>query len=668
MKKLNISEKNKNILTWCLMYLCLFMLIEAFQRSSLLQAVTYIFQHPLISLYNMSIIVCLSCFILLLKRKKLGFVIYSILWAILSCASGIKSVFRGDPLMAQDFFLIKEAGDVANSYLSGTKMILIGVLIIASIFVLVYTWKNEKTSVRFSNKVFTIISLALVLAFPFLSKGIVQALNIKPVLWDMRSSYYQFGFAYSFGETVTSLKPSKPDTYSKDKIESIKNEISTEVMAKVEETSKAKNIISSDVKPNVIGFLLEAFFDPTTLPGVKFSRDPIPNFRALSQKYSSGKMTVPVIGGGTVNTEFEAFTAMSTKLLSPGNTPYVQTLRTKSVESVASVLRDNGYTTTAIHDHWGNFYNRVDVYKNIGFDRFISGETIPYKTHSGEWEEDKVMLDPISKVLSQKEDGNYIFGVTVQTHGPYDGTKLISEDGPKVVEGPLNENEKIQLENYAYQLEQADKFIKSVVDLINSTGKPTILYMYGDHLPALGNNFSVYDKVKLTDTQKFATPYLIWDNIGLKKNDEDIKAYQLSPKIFDILNLKGTTMAQFQRKYKQGNATEEEFKLMEYDLLYGKDYTYTDSKPFEIKDMTIGLIPLTVTSVEIKDDKVVIKGTGFTEQSRVLRHNKIIDTTFVDTTTLEVAKDSVKSGDSIEACYIDWKNGVYTKSPTFSVK
>lgn len=665
MKKLNVFGKNKNILTWSLMYLGLFILIEAFQRSSLLQAMLYIFEHPLISIYNISILVCLSCFILLIKRKKLAFVIYSIVWTILACASGIKSDFRGDPLMAQDFFLLKEAGDVANSYLSGAKMVLIGALAIASIFALIYTWRHEKSGKRFNNKYFIVISLILVLAFPMLSKGIVQALNISPVRWDMKGSYFQFGFAYSFGETISSIKPSKPDTYSKDKITSIKNEISVPTIANVQSTTKSKKIINSDVKPNVIGFLLEAFFDPTTLPGVKFSRDPMPNFRALTKKYSTGKMTVPVIGGGTVNTEFEVFTSMSTRLLSPGNTPYVQTLRTKSVESIPSVLRENGYTTTAIHDHWGNFYNRVDVYKNIGFDRFISGETIANKTEVGGWTEDKVMLDPISKVLAQKEGGNYIFGVTVQTHGPYDGEKLISEDGPKVLEGPLNEKEKIQLENYAYQIEQADKFIKSVVDMINSTGQPTILYMYGDHLPALGDNFSVYDKVKLTETEKYATPYLVWDNIGLEKKDEDIKAYELAPKIFDILNLKGTTMAQFQRKYKEGSATEEDFKLMEYDLLYGKDYSYDQSKPFEIKDMAIGLTPLTVTAVENKDDKVVIKGTGFTEQSRVLKHNKIIDTTFVDTTTLEVAKDSVKTGDQIQACYIDWKDGVYSKSPEF---
>ena len=127
-------------------------------------------------------------------------------------------------------------------------------------------------------------------------------------------------------------------------------------------------------------------------------------------------------------------------------------------------------------------------------------------------------------------------------------------------------------------------------------------------------------------------------------------------------------MAQFQRKYKQGQASEEDFKLLEYDILYGKDYLYDESKPFEVKDIAIGLTPLKVTSVQFDGDKAVIKGTGFTEQSRVLKNNKIVDTTFVNTTTLEVDKKKISSGDTIEACYIDWKDGVYYKSPSFKIE
>ena len=50
--------------------------------------------------------------------------------------------------------------------------------------------------------------------------------------------------------------------------------------------------------------------------------------------------------------------------------------------------------------------------------------------------------------------------------------------------------------------------------------------MYGDHLPSL----EVDDK-DLTYGNKYETSYFIWDNMGLKKKDGVIEAYQLGSDI-----------------------------------------------------------------------------------------------------------------------------------------
>ena len=74
-----------------------------------------------------------------------------------------------------------------------------------------------------------------------------------------------------------------------------------------------------------------------------FSEDPIPNFRRLSEEYSSGYLTVPTIGGGTSNTEFEVITGLSTKLFGPGQFPYNTLLQTSTSESLAYYLKNQGY-------------------------------------------------------------------------------------------------------------------------------------------------------------------------------------------------------------------------------------------------------------------------------------------------------------------------------------
>lgn len=664
----NTMNKHREMIQWLSMYVILYVIIESLQRSSIIKGIGFIFEHPLISIYNIALIAILSSFIIVFKKKKVAFMVYGLIWVGLSCTSGIKADFRGDPLMAQDFFLMKEAGGVASAYLSTGKIFMIALIIISAIILIVYTSKKEKMKInrRFAKKSIIIAIISGIVVFPFISKVSLSIMKMQPIRWDMKASYFNYGFAYSFAETISSLKPEKPDDYSKDKIEDIKEDINTIVASSKNDDIDA-DIVDTQIKPNVIGFLLEAFFDPTTLPGVTFSRDPIPNFRKLQSMYSTGLMDVQVIGGGTVNTEFEVFTSMDIGLLPPGNTPYVQTLNKKSIESMPGVFKKNGYTTTAIHDHYGNFYNRVDVYKNLGFDRFISGETLAYKNKVGGWTEDKIMLEPIRTVLNSQNGGNFIFGITVQTHGPYDGTTLISEDCPRVTSDVLSEEEKIQLENYAYQIEQTDKFIGDVIDIINESGQPTLMFMYGDHLPALGDNFSVFDKTGFTAEQKYQTPYLIWDNMGIEKKDEDLKSYELATKIFGDLKMDGTEMSKLQIENKLGQATEEDFKLLQYDILYGKEYIYDEEDSFRVDDMKIGLEPLAINSIQIVGDTAIIKGTGFTEQSSILNDNKVIDTKFIDVNTVEIPSKKIKSGDSIAACYIGLNNGTYGKSEEFTI-
>lgn len=74
-------------------------------------------------------------------------------------------------------------------------------------------------------------------------------------------------------------------------------------------------------KPNILVVQLETFFDPTRVRWLKFNEDPVPNWHKLCEEYSSGLYTVPVVGAGTVNTEFETLTGMSLRFFGPGEYP-----------------------------------------------------------------------------------------------------------------------------------------------------------------------------------------------------------------------------------------------------------------------------------------------------------------------------------------------------------
>ena len=100
---------------------------------------------------------------------------------------------------------------------------------------------------------------------------------------------------------------SKPANYNEETIDTINDNVKT----------AQKTVDSSDM-PNIIFVQLETFIDPYELNFLSYSEDPIPNFHKLMQNYTSGYLTVPVVGAGTANTEFEVLTGMGHSFLRSG--------------------------------------------------------------------------------------------------------------------------------------------------------------------------------------------------------------------------------------------------------------------------------------------------------------------------------------------------------------
>ena len=62
---------------------------------------------------------------------------------------------------------------------------------------------------------------------------------------------------------------------------------------------------------------------------VNFSENPLPNLTQLSKRCASGFLSVPVIGAGTVNSEFEMLTGMNIDDFGIGEYPYKTVLKEK---------------------------------------------------------------------------------------------------------------------------------------------------------------------------------------------------------------------------------------------------------------------------------------------------------------------------------------------------
>ena len=155
-----------------------------------------------------------------------------------------------------------------------------------------------------------------------------------------------------------------------------------------------------------------------TIIGSEYSEDPTPNFNRLSKDFPSGELYVPSIGGGTANVEFEVLSGMNLDFFGAGEYPYSTILQETTCETVAYNLMEQGYATTAMHNHNGKFYSRNEVYSRMGFEHFVSLEYMPYVTYTEVgWAEDTVLADEIIKAMDATEQRDFVMTITVESHG-----------------------------------------------------------------------------------------------------------------------------------------------------------------------------------------------------------------------------------------------------------
>ena len=391
---------------------------------------------------------------------------------------------------------------------------------------------------------------------------------------------------------------------------------------------------------------MESFFDPTEVNFLEFSEDPIPTFRKLMKEYSSGYFRVPSVGAGTANTEFETITGMSLRYFGPGEYPYKSILKETTCESAPYVLKELGYTTHAIHNNEANFYGRRTVFPNLGFDTFTSEEYMPREDEKNPlgWVEDQVLTDHILDCLESSEGPDYVYTISVQGHGAYPDEPLL-EDPEIEVTGAKTDAENNKWEYYANEIHEMDKFVAQLVKALEDYDEDVVLVMYGDHLPTMG--LEVED---LKNRYLFQTEYVMWDNMGLKKKDENVASYQMAAVTMDRLGIHEGNIFRYHQARRNTRNYQVDLETLQYDILYGEEYVYGGKSPYERTSMRMGIHDTEFREVR-KDVSVegsyYIIGNYFTPSSEVQINGDWVDTNYLDTNTLLITGQNLTDYDRI---------------------
>ncbi len=596
---------------------------EITNRRSLWGAIVFLFTRPHLFFFNFSIIFFTLSISLFFKKRKVWLLFLSLLWIALGVTDFIMRCFRVTPFAATDLGLLESVWSIMLIYLEIWQMILIIAAILAAIALLIFLSRKLKNE-RVDYKTAACSILASVLVVFGLSSVYHYTEVVPDHFANLPDAYRDHGFAYCFTVGLFDRGIDKPEDYSRENVEEILNSIGINI-GDQEKT-----------KPNIIIVQLESFFDVNYLKNISFSKNPVPNFTALKEEYSNGFLSVPSIGSGTANTEFEVLTGMNLEYFGTAEYPYKTVLQDNTCETIAYNLREQGYTSHAIHNHTGTFYDRNTVYSNLGFDTFTSVEYMDnVKRNLIGWAKDEVLTDEIIAALNSTKTQDFVYAISVQAHGRYPRE---SEEylGNIDVFGTEDEGENTAYKYFVNQLWETDKFVGALTEKLQKSSEPYILVFFGDHLPSLE-----LTEDDLTAGDLYSTEYVIVSSLYKERNIKDLESYQLSAYIMELASFTNGIFTKLHQTYSKSENYQGALEMLEYDVLYGDYDAYNGKQKYLPTQIKMGVRDIEISSISRNTDGLTVTGNNFTEFSVIMLNGKKVETNFLSKYCLKTAEGGI---------------------------
>ena len=463
----------------------------------------------------------------------------------LSLGNYYKLLFRDDPVIAADLFILQEAGKMAGQYnlTVGRKVALTVLLAAVWVGLLALFARARPGKYLRLGLAGGALAAALALVPVYGSAEIYDSIeNFEHASkWSATQSYISKGLIYPFLHSVKDALPNPPAGYSEEEAAAILAEYGDED-------------IPEDKKVNIVGVMLEAFADFSGYDQIEFRQDVYAVYHALEAEGYSGNLLTNIFAGGTVDTERAFLTGMA-----PGDPNY-----RSDTSSYVWYLKRQGYQTTGDHPSNQWFYNRININSYLGFDNYRYMENFYEWYTGGDTVFDYVMFPLLTEYTMNRLENDaplFSFSVSYQGHGPYaDDDCWWGEVDDYIANYELDQGSRTILANYLGSVMNTQGFLSQMADAFRASSEPIVLVVFGDHKPWLGNNSSVYHALDIDLWQDGAgsfyncwgTRYLIWANDAAKAvighdmtgTGPDISPSFLMNVLFEQLGWKGDAYMQ----------------------------------------------------------------------------------------------------------------------------
>lgn len=474
------------------------------------------------------------------KKGRIALWVEAVIFAIVGLVNYFVLDFRSAPVMPWDILSVKTAASVADNYNYRLDKQAAIVLALFALVLLVSSYCDISVTfikLRVSGALISFILLTVFVNYTQ-SNDCLYRFRLYDKLFTPTTMTYKDGTVVAFCMQLQYLFVEKPEGYSKERAEEILQEGLSQPYSDIESFQTA---LEAKNTPNIIVIMNEAFSDLNILGEFSSSEDYIPFVRSLlegAENTQSGYLGVSVLGGNTANTEFEFLTGGTMAFLPQGSIPYQQYINGE-MPSLASYLKELGYSTIALHPYGATGWHRHQVYPWLGFDSFLSLEDFTSPKQIRKYVSDESDYEKIIQLFEEKEAGKplFLFNVTMQNHSSY--TDAYTDFTPDVkVEG----SDSFALSQYLSLLKVSDREIEKLIGYFQDQSERTLIVFFGDHQPT---DSVVRDIWRLNDKSdqalsrkeqclRYQVPFFIWANYDI----EEIIGMNTSPNYLGSLTLK----------------------------------------------------------------------------------------------------------------------------------
>lgn len=506
----------------------------------------------LVSFIGLSLIYLALIFVT--NRFWIATLVFGVALTAFGVANSIKVQLRNEPIIPADLTFIS-GGDTGNimsfvpkssqAFVNGAITFVIWfAIIIFALFVLdgrrrfIYcSWRYPIANIKIIiGNVFRI--LAAILSVVLLSAYVIglgtpgsgtykwaKDNGYEPQLWNAIGDAQANNPAITFLSLSRVKAMNKPDNYSQKTMQSLAKKYAQEAQA-INQTR------SGDLTDNtVIMILSETFSDPTRVPGVSFSLDPIPNIRNIKNTTTSGLMLSPGYGGGTANIEYQALTGLNLANFNDSLiVPYQQLVPNQNNPYSFNQIWMEKYgknASTAVHPFQQSMYLRNINYRKFGFSYLYTLDSKIPLEHTGcidrsPYVSDSEAYQSILDLLDKQQDSKssqFLQLITMQNHMPYADYYDNNEFSDANISEDLSDGERWNINAYTKGINWTDQETADFLNQLDQIDKPITVIFYGDHLPGI---YDTADMDKNNKTVLHETDYFIWSNSVSPSHDTKV--------------------------------------------------------------------------------------------------------------------------------------------------